>query len=128
MKASAHWVGGDRLEMRTRGNSYYTDQKPGEPAEPSPVDYLAASLAGCVGFFVARFLSRKGFEPKGLSVSVTGTMAENPHRIGAFDIVVDLPAGLPPDLQEVARRAAETCTIHHTLQHPPVMRFTYNHP
>ncbi len=126
MQATARWISEDKLEMRTRGNAYFTDQKPGEPADPSPVDYLAASLAGCVGFFVARFLRRKGFEPRGLSVDVTGTMAEGPHRIGAFDIQVHLPAGLPPDLREVAQRAAESCTIHHTLQHPPEIRFTYN--
>lgn len=126
MQATAHWVEGDKLEMRTRGNSYFTDQKPGEPADPSPVDYLAASLAGCVGFFVARLLRRKGFEPQGLSVSVTGAMTENPHRIGAFDIVVDLPPDLTPELQAMAKRAAEACTIHHTLQHPPTMKFTYH--
>jgi len=128
MHATATWLSEDRLEMKTRGMSFYTDQKPGEPAEPSPVDYLAASLAGCVGFFVARILRRKGFEPRGLLVSVTGTMAENPHRIGTFEVLVDLPPGMPSELLEMAKRAAETCTIHHTLQHPPKMTFTYNSP
>jgi putative redox protein len=128
MQASAEWVEDTRFEMKTPNGSFFVGPKPGGPDDPSPVEYLAASLAGCVGHFVAKFLGRRGFEPKGLKVSVSGTMAENPHRIGAFEIVVNLPKGLPPELQEVAKRAAETCTVHHTLQHPPKMTFTYNLP
>ena len=126
MQSTAVWVGENSFEMSTPGGSFFVGPKPDGPGDPSPVEYLAASLAGCVGHFVARFLGRRGVDPKGLKVSVTGTMAENPHRIGAFDIVVDLPKGLAPELQEVAKRAAETCTVHHTLQNPPKMTFTYN--
>ena len=61
-------------------------------------------------------------------MSVNGAYVENPHRIRSFDIAVELPKGLSPELVEVAKRAAETCTIHHTLQHPPKMTFTYNAP
>jgi putative redox protein len=128
VQATAEWAGESRFEIKTADSVLFTGPKFGGPDDPSPVEYLAASLAGCVGHFVAKFLSRRGVEPKGLKVSVTGTMAENPHRIGAFDIVVDLPKGLPPELEEVARRAAETCTVHHTLQHPAKMTFTYNIP
>jgi putative redox protein len=128
MQSIAVWVGENRFEVATPNGSFFIGPKPGEPDNPSSVEYLAASLAGCVGYFVAKFLGRRGVEPKGLKVSVAGTMAESPHRIGSFDIVVDLPKGLAPELQEVARRAAETCTIHHTLQHPPKMTFTYNFP
>jgi putative redox protein len=126
MQATAIWLSENRFEIKTRNNSFFIGPKPGGPADPFSVDYFTASLAGCVGYYVAKFLSRKGFDPNGLEVSVTGSMVENPHRIGAFDIVVDLPPGLPPELQEVAKRAAESCPIHHTLQHPPRMMFTYN--
>lgn len=126
MQATATWQGENRFEIDTQNGKFFIGPRPDGPPDPSSVDYLAASLAGCIGYFVAKFLGRKGIEPKGLFVSVTGTMAEGPHRIGAFDIVVNLPQGLPPELQEVAKRAAESCTVHHTLQHPPAMKFTYN--
>jgi len=128
MQSTAEWISENRFEMRTPNGAFFVGPKPGGAEDPSPVEYLAASLAGCVGHFVAKFLSRRGFEPKGLKISVAGTMAENPHRIGSFDIVVDLPKGITPELQEIARRAAETCTVHHTLLHPPKMTFTYNLP
>jgi uncharacterized OsmC-like protein len=128
LQATAVWAGEKRFEISTANETFFTGPKFGGPDDPMPVEYLAVSLAGCVGLSVAKFLSRRGVEPKGLKVSVTGAYAENPHRVGSFDIVVELPKGLSPELQETARKAAETCTLHNTFQHPPKMNFTYNVP
>jgi uncharacterized OsmC-like protein len=128
MQATAVWVGEKRFEINTADSTFFTGPKFGGPDDPLPVEYLAVSLAGCVGLAVAKFLGRRGFEPKGLKVSATGSMEENPHRVGAFNVVVDLPKGLSPELQEVARRAAENCTLHNTLQNPPKITFTYKVP
>jgi putative redox protein len=128
MQATAVWAGEKRFEINTADSTFFTGPKFGGPDDPMPVEYLAVSLAGCVGLSVAKFLARRGFEPKGLKVSVTGAYAENPHRVGSFDIAVELPKGLSPELQDVAKRAAETCTLHNTLQNPARMNFIYNIP
>lgn len=126
MQATAIWLNEDRLEMQTRGMKFITDQKPGDPADPSPVDYMVASYAGCIGYFIAKFLRRKGFEPKNLKVTVEGKYVEGPHRIGSFEVNVELPPGIPQDWHELVKRSAEGCTIHHTLAHPSTTTFNYN--
>ena len=126
MQASANWVSDSRFEIRTQNGTFHIGPKPDGPSDPSPVEYLAASLAGCVGHYIAKFLGRRDLDLKRLAVKVSGTMVEDPHRIGAFDIVVDIPPGLSPGLRGAVQRAAESCTIHHTLQNPPKITFTYN--
>jgi uncharacterized OsmC-like protein len=125
MHATAEWVGGDLLKLATRGKEFFTDQKPEEPADPSPVDYFVAAYAGCVGYFASKILRRKGIEPKGLKVEVKGFFAEEPHRIGSLEVAVTIPSQVSAELHELVKRSAETCTIHHTLQHPPSITFSY---
>ena len=126
MHATATWISGDQLELSVRGKTYITDQQSGEVADPSPADFFLASYAGCIGFYAAKILRRKGFEPEGLRVLVKGHFSENPHRLGALEASVTLPSGLSPELREMAQRAAESCLIHHTLQHPPQITFSYD--
>jgi hypothetical protein len=63
LQATAEWVEEKRFEIKTADSVLFTGPKFGGPDDPSPVEYLAASLAGCVGHFVAKFLGRRGGEP-----------------------------------------------------------------
>lgn len=128
MEAKATWVKGHQLELETKGHAFVADvcrEEKGERCPPSPVDYFNASFAGCVAYFVAKALQNRGIEPKGLRVGLKAEYGEGPHRVGSYQLEVDLPPGLSREMVAVARRAAEGCTVHNTLTHPPAVSFHY---
>jgi uncharacterized OsmC-like protein len=69
--------------------------------------------------FVQQFLATRGLDASGLEVQVASAGAVNPHRIGRFDVTVAIPKGIPPQYRDAVVRVAESCTVHHTLQHSP---------
>jgi uncharacterized OsmC-like protein len=84
-----------------------------------PVELMPASLGTCVALYVHRFLATRGLDSTGLTVEVTAVGAPNPNRIGKFGVDVKIPGGVPEKYRDAVRRAAETCTVHHTLTHAP---------
>ncbi len=124
------WDGGVRFTADIRGHKVTVDQPRqagGEDSAPAPLELVPASLGTCVAYFVQQFLAARGLDSEGLTVSVSATGAANPHRLGRFDVAVRVPGGLPAKYQEAVRRAAETCTVHHTLTHAPEIVVTVDH-
>lgn len=58
-----------------------------------------------------------------LSIRVRWSYVEGPYRIGELAMAITWP-DLPESRVEAARRAAQTCTIHHTFEHPPTVTTT----
>ena len=118
------WDGGVRFTADVRGHKVSVDQPVkagGEDSAPMPLELMPASLGTCVAFFVQQFLATRGIDPTGLTVAVGVAGATNPHRIGRFDVQVSLPGGIPERYRDAVIRAAETCTVHHTLTHQPAI-------
>ena len=55
-----------------------------------------------------------------LVIDVSWTFADDPHRVDRYDIRFQWPS-LPAKRLNAAKRVAEMCTIHATLQHPPTI-------
>ncbi|MER3424546.1 MAG: hypothetical protein C4293_16335 [Nitrospiraceae bacterium] len=85
----------------------------------SPVELFVGSLAGCVGYFVARYCARHQISAEGFTIDVRWGMAEQPHRVGAVDLSLHLPADLTPLQQERLLKVAHGCTVHQSLVVPP---------
>jgi putative redox protein len=118
------YAGRDRLRIETRGHALYTDQPVehgGEDSAPTPTEMFVASLTACVAFYAERFLRRHGLSTDGLHVSSDYTWAENPHRVGEIDVVVDAP-GVTAAKHEAFARVIAHCTVHNSLEHPPGVR------
>ncbi len=116
------WDGGVRFTADIRGHRLAVDQPRqagGGDTAPSPLELVPASLGTCVAYFVQQFLTARGLDPSGMTVSVTAAGAPNPHRLGRFEVGVRIPAGVPEKYRAAVLRAAETCTVHHTLTHTP---------
>jgi len=116
------WDGGVRFTADVRGHKVPVDQPRqggGDDTAPSPLELVPAALGSCVAYYVQQFLVTRGVDPTGLEVAVGVAGAPNPHRIGRFDVRVRVPAGMPERYREAVVRAAETCTVHHTLSHRP---------
>jgi uncharacterized OsmC-like protein len=116
------WDGGLRFSADIRGHRLTVDQPReagGEDAAPMPIELVPAALGTCVALYVQRFLATRGLDPTGLAVAVVAAGAANPNRLGRFDVRVTIPGGVPDKYRDAVRRAAEGCTVHHTLTHAP---------
>lgn len=116
------WEGGARFTADVRGHKVTVDQPEksgGEDRAPMPVELLPASLGTCVALYVQRFLATRQLDSTGLTVEVTSLGAPNPNRIARFGVEVKIPGGVPEKYRDAVRRAAEGCTVHHTLTHAP---------
>lgn len=116
------WDGGVRFTADVRGHKVVVDQPQkagGQDSAPMPLELVPTSLGTCVALFVQQFLVTRGLDASGLTVEVQTVGAANPHRIGKFEVAVKIPGGVPEKYREAVRRAAEGCTVHHTLTHQP---------
>jgi uncharacterized OsmC-like protein len=84
----------------------------------SPFHMLAGGLAYCTFSVLYSWASHAKFNADDLIIDVKWTFAEDPHRVGSFDVRFSWPS-LSPNRLEAAKRVAEMCTIHATLHHPP---------
>lgn len=121
------WDGDLRFTADIRGHKVTVDQPAkagGADSAPMPVELLPASLGTCVALYVQQFLATRGLDPTGMSVDVTTIGAPQPNRLARFDVTVKIPGGVPEKYRDAVQRAAEGCTVHHTLTHVPEIAVT----
>jgi uncharacterized OsmC-like protein len=94
----------------------------GTDAGPSPTDVFVASLAGCVAYYVERFLERHEVDAQGLRVVTDFEMAKHPSRVAEIKIAIVVPAGLPDVLRAPLLAVAEHCTVHNSIVAAPQVR------
>ena len=85
----------------------------------SPAELLAGSLGACIAMMVQGYCDRQGYTDGDVGVDLTLELADDPKRVGAIVVDVELPGGFPEDRKDAVRRLAEKCTVHETLTHPP---------
>lgn len=84
-----------------------------------PLQMFAASMALCTASVMhayAHNVLSVGVER--LAIRVRWSYGQNPNRVDRMEMTILWP-DVPDDRLEAARRAAATCTIHRTLEHPP---------
>jgi uncharacterized OsmC-like protein len=84
----------------------------------SPFHMLASSLAYCTFSVLYSWATHAKLSFEDLALEVHWTFADDPHRVGEIRVALDWPS-LPANRRRAAERAAELCTIHATLMHPP---------
>lgn len=89
-----------------------------------PLELVPTALGTCVALYVQQFLATRGLDPAGMTVEVNAVGAPNPNRIARFEVDVKIPGGVPEKYREAVKRAAEGCTVHHTLTHGPEIAVT----
>ncbi|TLS66125.1 OsmC family protein [Mariprofundus erugo] len=124
MRMRIGYDGGCRFTAACRSHELIIDQPTdngGSDEGMTPPELMAASLAGCVAFYVARYCTQAGIDTTGLEVGCDWTVAEDaPRRIGVFTVEVDLPS-VPENRRKAVERVANQCLVHATLMHPPVI-------
>ena len=106
--------------VRVRGHEVTSDMSAADggcDAGPSPAELLSTSLGGCIAMMVQSYCDTLGCGDVG--VNLTLELADNPKRVAAIVVDVELPDGFPAEKVEAVRRVAEKCLIHETLRNPP---------
>lgn len=109
----------DDTELEVRPAGELAIEEEGD-ASFGPLHMLAASLATCSLAVLWSWAEAAELDLGELVVAVRWDYVEDPYRVGAFTLEVRWPE-LPGDRHGRARRVVETCTVHHTLEHPPEM-------
>ncbi|MEP6690450.1 MAG: OsmC family protein [Gemmatimonadaceae bacterium] len=87
----------------------------------SPFHMVASGLAVCTFSVLQSWASHAKLDAAGLTVAIGWTFAEDPHRVGEYEVRIVWPA-LPEARRAAAVRAAELCAVKNTLAHPPAIR------
>jgi uncharacterized OsmC-like protein len=114
--------GGSRFDVTSGNHVIVTDQPVedgGNDAGMSPVDLFVGSLGSCVAYFVGRYCARHQIPCEGFTVDVDWSYAEQPHRVGAVELRVNLPSDLTPEQRDKLLKVAHGCTVHQSLAVPP---------
>jgi putative redox protein len=102
-------------------------------AGPSPVDALAAALAGCMAMDVAHILTRGRHAFSGMRATLTAERAaENPHRILSvtFHLVLEGMSDSPVTRAAIERAIALShdtyCSVWHSLRQDLPFQVTFD--
>ena len=121
MPTTVRWQEGTLFEVQARGHRLLCDQPKedgGQDRGPEPLELLDASLGTCIGVYLAKNLALHGIPADGLEVEVAREIIkERPRRVGAFKVVIRLPAEVDERRRKALVRVAESCTVHHTFEH-----------
>ena len=84
-----------------------------------PLQMFAASMALCTASVMHEYGHHVlGVGVDRLTIRVRWSYGERPNRIDRMELTIRWP-DVPEDRVDAARRAAASCTIHRTLEHPP---------
>jgi uncharacterized OsmC-like protein len=121
MKLSICHKGSSRFDVTSGTHTLVTDQPVkdgGGDAGMSPVELFVGSLASCVAYFVGRYCARHQISCEGFTVDAEWSYAEQPHRVGAVELRVNLPSALSPEQRDKLLKVAHGCTVHQSLVVP----------
>ena len=84
----------------------------------SPFHMVASGLATCVYSVLVSWAGHASISADDLAIEIGWEFAEQPHRVGKYQMVLEWPS-LPEARRAVALRAASLCPVHKTLEHSP---------
>ena len=112
-------LGDDAIRLEPTSGAL-TIEAPTADTMYSPFHMLASGLASCTFSVMSSWAMHARLPVDDLSLEVHWHFADDPHRVSEIGVSFDWPS-LPANRLTAARRVAEMCTIHATLQHPPTV-------
>ena len=115
---------GLEFEIRVRGHQVKSDMSEGDGGLDgglSPSELLVGSLGACIAMMVQLYCDRHGYTDGEVAASLTYELADDPKRVGAITVDLEIPKDVPEGKKDAIRRIAEACPIHGCFVKPPVM-------
>jgi putative redox protein len=111
------------FSVQVRGHRFLMDMpkdSTGEDRGPSPADFLAAALGGCMGMHMVLYCQTAGLPSEGLEMNLVYNIVEEEgrKRIGTVTVDVTLPQD-PGPRKDAVLRAARNCIVRNTLEKAP---------
>ena len=86
----------------------------------SPTELVGAALASCMLSAMGQLAERHAWPLEGARAVVSKQMrTQRPRRIERLEVVLHLPAALPPEARGPLERATRACPVHRSL-HPDI--------
>lgn len=126
------YLGGLRVECvhNDSGAKIITDapkDNKGEGEAFSPTDLCAAALGACAMTIIGIYAREANLDVTGAKLEITKTMAADPRRIGAIEVIFHMPDRDYTDKQKtLMERAAKTCPVHLSLGEDVKQTFTFH--
>ena len=97
-----------------------TIEAPSADRSYSPFHMVGGGLAYCTFSVMYAWAENAGLDADDLVIDVSWKFADDPHRVGEYQIQFTWPS-LPAKRLAAAKRVAEMCTIHATLMQRPAI-------
>ena len=91
----------------------------GKNKAANPPQLFLASLASCVGVYVAKYCENAGIDTNGMKIGISAEKAQNPARLADIKINVDLPNAELGKRRNAVMAVAKKCLIHSTIESAP---------
>ena len=121
------WTGDLKFSAKSRRTTSTVDGA--GTAGLSPVETLAAALAGCLSTDVVHILTRGRHLLQALHSHLSAERAqENPHRILSATLHFTIDGDVPPDAVEraIALSREKYCSVWHSMRHDIDFTVTWN--
>ena len=115
--ADLTWIGDLKFATTVRQQSMTLDSA--SQAGPSPVDALAAALAGCMAIDLAHILQKGRHPMRGLQAHLVGERAQaDPHRFVKIALHFAVEGPVPADAVEraIALSREKYCSVWHSMR------------
>jgi len=106
LEISLRHCGGASFTAEARHHRVLLDQPAEDGAADqgmSPAELLLSSLGGCVGQYVAQYLSLHGLSSEGLLIRVKAQPSSRPLHVGDFQVEVIAPGLNDPQLRALEK-------------------------
>ena len=97
-----------------------TIEAPSADRSYSPFHMVAGGLAYCTFSVMYAWAENAGLDAEDLVIDVSWKFADDPYRVGEYQIQFTWPS-LPAKRLPAAKRVAELCTIHATFMRAPTI-------
>ena len=122
MEMKIAYRGGKKFLVACRGHQLIVDQpaeKEGHDEGMTPPEIFVASIATCMGVYVANYCKNVGLNPNDMLISVQWEQATNPARIGSIRVEIKLPKMESREREDAILKVAEHCLVHNSILQPP---------
>jgi uncharacterized OsmC-like protein len=113
---------GLKFSVKLRDHVMTTDfsvDEGGKDGGPSPVEFMGVAAGACLATMVQAYCDSRGYSDGDVAVSLTLEMVENPNRIGAIVLDVELPKDVPEGDREKLKTMALRMPVPATLRDGP---------
>lgn len=125
MRMKVSFPGGSRVDAEFDAYRVATDQPVrhgGGGTAPAPFDYFLASLGTCAGYYVLRFLERRGLSTQDASLELNAIRDPLNGRIVEIRFSVRLPEDFPEKYETAILKSIDLCAVKQHLEQPPAFR------